>query len=114
MFFNSLLFSHQIIRIKPLGLNNVVVSIPRNFWWKPVYVTYTIYDENGKFIKTESLSITTNNASVLFSGVLNGDYLVVWFQYKGWFSTRYKMIEINLPPNIKPATNLSVKISKVY
>lgn len=114
MFFNSLLFSHRIIRIKPLGLNNVVVSIPQNFWWRPVYVTYTIYNENGKLIKTETLSITKNNVNILFSAVFNGDYLVVWFQYKGWFSIKYKMIEINLPPSMKPATNLSVKISKVY
>lgn len=114
MFFNSLLFSHQIIRLKPLGLNHVVVYIPRNFWWKPVYVTCTIYDENGKFIKTETLSIAKNNTRLLFNEVFNGDHLVVWFQYKGWFSTKYKMIEIHLPPNIKPATNLSVKISKVY
>lgn len=114
MFFNSLLFSHQIIRLKPLGLNHVVVYIPRNFWWKPVYFTYATYDENGKLVKTETLSIQKNSTNIFFSEVFNGDHLVVWFQYKGWFSTKYKMIEINLPPNIKPATNLSVKISEVY
>lgn len=114
MFFNSLLFSHRIIRVKNGGFNNVVVNIPRNFWWTPIEAYFAIYDKDSNIHYQDVYKIEKNIKSLTFLQILNDEKVAIFLKYHGWFSTKYKMIEINLPPSMKPATNLSVKISKVY
>lgn len=112
MFFSSLMFSYQIFR-RSNDLNQVVISIPRSWWWKPTHLKYAVY--NDKYLlKTNIVTVGKDRNSIVFNGLEDGELLLVTIYYSGLFWNNERLISCQVPYRLKPARNLRTKILRVY
>lgn len=113
MFFNSLLFNYQIFR-KPGDLNEVIISVPRNWWWSPTNASYVLIHSDGSIIDVGFVDINLKTKKLVFEDVKDGYTLKVILRYAGFFWNRQQNIEITAPYRLRGVRDLKVKISKVY
>ena len=113
MFFNSLLFNYQIFR-KPGDLNEVIISVPRNWWWSPTNASYVLIHSDGSIIDVGFVDIHLKTKKLVFEDIKDGYTLKVILRYAGFFWNRQQNIEITAPYRLKPARNLQTKILRVY
>jgi hypothetical protein len=104
MWFNSLVFSYQIMRLAN-GKNNVLVDLPANFWWAPYEVVLL-----GKKGEHKEIRSTNELGEYLVFTVPDSWHVQVTIKYRGWLWNREKVINISIPIRLKPVTNLRYEI----
>lgn len=113
MFFSSLIFSYQIFR-KSNDLNQIVVNIPRSWWWAPVSASFALINSDGDILDVGFVEISSKTTRLIFENVKDGYSLKVILRYSGFFWDRRQTIEITPQYRLKPARNLRTKILRVY
>lgn len=104
MWFDSLVFSYQILRLSN-GKNRILIDLPITFWWHPYKVVI-----KGTKGDLKRLLISDELGEYLIITAPDGWHLEITIKYSGWLWNREKTINISIPTRLKPVTNLRYKI----
>lgn len=107
MRFSSLLFSYAIIR-KQKDSHEVLINLPRSWYWWPVTYRAIALDEDY-IVRYDNVSrIEKDRLRFL---VPDGWTFNILLYYKGWFGLfRTKELNIYVPLRLRAATNLKIEV----